>query len=164
MTSSRRAVDTVSSLKCESAWSPMPEHLLSFKTDDDKSPLTDVGGSNGGNVHVCEVCKMKFKSKAQLIYHKAAFCFGEPVDEASWSPGPRHAEHTFLLPGQATVLHAQSGKPGSTRPLTAAVIDNEDVLTVDDVIDENGSISGDGTVREKNESEKNEKTRVSDNH
>ncbi|KAH3788166.1 hypothetical protein DPMN_166298 [Dreissena polymorpha] len=160
MTSSRREVFVVSSLKGESAWSPMPEHLLSFKTDDDKSPFPDVGGINGDNEHVCEACAMKFKSKAQLVYHKAAFCFGEPVDEASWSPMPRHAEQTVLLPGESTVLHAQSGKRGSTRPLTAAVIDSGDVLTVDDVIDENGSIAGDGTVREKIKSEKNEKTRV----
>ena len=72
-----RILASISSFRGESAWSPMPEHLMFAQLNKEKSP-TPIS-SDGENK--CDACGMNFKSEAMLTYHKVGFCVGPPTDE-----------------------------------------------------------------------------------
>ncbi|KAL4231228.1 hypothetical protein ACF0H5_008810 [Mactra antiquata] len=141
MTPESRVRQSINALKSESAWSPMPEHLLFIRTKSvagrktkannlnvkaevpdtdtndapeviindnpdnisivEEKPSLDIPSSlprTGTEIiHKCEVCGMIFKTEAMLTYHKAAFCFGAPIDENA--PVPRG-----YLQDEATIL------------------------------------------------------------
>lgn len=80
MTSESRLTARMSELGSQSAWSPMPEHLLTLRLEETDEPET-FQGSDPDEGHICDTCGMVFKTKAMTIYHKAAFCVGAPVSE-----------------------------------------------------------------------------------
>lgn len=82
----RSSFSTRSVQSKDSVWSPMPEHLINFQIDDEISPsrateeVDDVKFQKNIKMWTCDLCEMTFKTKAMLIYHKAAFCVGEIGD------------------------------------------------------------------------------------
>ncbi|WAR21070.1 hypothetical protein MAR_015044 [Mya arenaria] len=148
MTSPRRYLETGSGLRCESAWSPMPEHLINFRDKADEPPSPDVGVSRGGNEHICSTCDMTFKTRAQMIYHQAAFCIGKSLDEDSIpSPELDSPEPSLGLPAEATTLVEKSNKSRSSQPKKSTA------RAADDAIVDGGDIAGDGTAREKTDAD-----------
>ncbi|XP_052773523.1 uncharacterized protein LOC128212226 [Mya arenaria] len=155
MTSPRRYLETGSGLRCESAWSPMPEHLINFRDKADEPPSPDVGVSRGGNEHICSTCDMTFKTRAQMIYHQAAFCIGKSLDEDSIpSPELDSPEPSLGLPAEATTLVEKSNKSRSSQPKKSTA------RAADDAIVDGGDIAGDGTAREKTDADATKPTQL----
>ncbi|XP_045189101.2 uncharacterized protein LOC123546691 [Mercenaria mercenaria] len=106
MTPAGRIRESISSLRSQSAWSPMPEHLLFQQLENDKSPtpVTTDGEKE------CEECGMKFKTEAMLTYHKIGFCVGPPTEIPPVEISPRTP---FQVANESTAMLNNSTKPQS---------------------------------------------------
>lgn len=104
MTLAGRVRDSISALKSESAWSPMPEHLLFLKLGNDTSPFPDVTAPTWS----CQQCGMKFKSEAMLTYHQVGFCIGKSEPDGNIPGGT-----PFQLPSESAMAQKAQTAPKS---------------------------------------------------
>lgn len=80
MTSKERIRQLINSMGSDTAWSPMPEHLLFLKAGKGKDGTPTAPDAQTGE-QTCEECGMQFKTEAMLAYHKLGFCLGKTLEE-----------------------------------------------------------------------------------
>lgn len=121
MTPESRILKSIHSARSESAWSPMPEHLLflQMETDRLKTPATP-----GTGVNTCDDCGMTFKTEAMLTYHKIGFCVGNAAEEYPPLPQGLPDEETILLKEGKSSLKTlpREGTPAFPREGTPAEV------------------------------------------